>query len=274
MADASLSSYPASVDNFNRISDLDENTLAKSKIYKNFIEDGDYVAAEAYLDNNYDLKQCAVGADIINHHSDAITATEIKLNEVDRKAVEANGKLGYSIANETNGVTLKINTQPLSIKGEGKVSVYDYNNSNANITFKVPEFLYSNFNLGNGENYDRYIQFGTSTQKVYESSFYIKGGSFTEYSSKVGCNIPNTEWFDPTGEKKDKWFYPLAIEGGIRTNKNDWYPFGYNDGNIGVNAHLGLSMAGNDYKGIVIECTGIQKASIACTIGIVKFYKE
>ena len=274
MADASLSSYPTAVDNFDRVSDLDEDTLAKSKIYKNFIEDGDYVAAEAYLDNNYDLKQCAVSADIINHHSDAITATEIKLNEVDRKAVEANGKLGYNIVSETNGVTLKINAQPLSIKGEGKVSVYNYNNSN-NITFKVPTFTYSNFNLGNAENYDRYIRFGTSTQKVYESSFFISGSSFTEYSSdKVGCNIPNTKWFDPIGGKKDKWFYPLAIEGGIRTNKNDWYPFGYNDGNIGVNAHLGLSMAGNDYKGIVIECTGIQKASISCTIGIVKFYKE
>lgn len=83
MADASLSTYPTSVDTFNRISDLDENTLKKSNQYKKLVNAGNYAGAKAYLNDegNTDLKQCAINAEIVNKHSDAIVAIENDINE-------------------------------------------------------------------------------------------------------------------------------------------------------------------------------------------------
>ena len=77
MADPSLSSYPTAVDNFDRISDLDkDSTMIKAVQYKSYINSGNYTAAENYLKNNPDLKQCAISAEIVNKHSDAIVAIE------------------------------------------------------------------------------------------------------------------------------------------------------------------------------------------------------
>ena len=72
----SLSGFPATIDSFDRVSDLDEETLAKSEIYKDLINNGDYDDAEQYLEDNPDLAQCAINAAIINKHSDSIVALE------------------------------------------------------------------------------------------------------------------------------------------------------------------------------------------------------
>lgn len=77
MANATnLSGFPATIDSFDRVSDLDEETLAKSEIYKNLINSGHYEDAEQYLEDNPDLAECAINATMINKHSDAIVAIE------------------------------------------------------------------------------------------------------------------------------------------------------------------------------------------------------
>ena len=53
MADATLSTYPTTVDTFNRISDLDkDSTMIKARQYKSYINAGNYTGAENYLKNN------------------------------------------------------------------------------------------------------------------------------------------------------------------------------------------------------------------------------
>lgn len=73
---ASLSSFPAKIDNFSRVSDLDTQTLYAAHMYKQHINNGEYDAAKALLDSDTDLQKCAVNAEIINKHSDAIVALE------------------------------------------------------------------------------------------------------------------------------------------------------------------------------------------------------
>ena len=81
MANASLSNYPTTIDSFDRISDLDkDSTMIKARQYKSYINAGNYTGAENYLKNNPDLKQCAISAEIVNKHSDAIVAIENDIN--------------------------------------------------------------------------------------------------------------------------------------------------------------------------------------------------
>ena len=65
-----LSSFPTSIDTFERMSDIsgtpiadgEQSTLEKSKIYKEIIEAGNYEDAEKYLKENEDLAKCAINA--------------------------------------------------------------------------------------------------------------------------------------------------------------------------------------------------------------------
>lgn len=101
MADASLSNYPESVDSFNRISDLDKDTLKKSNEYKKLINLGRYLEAYNYLnkEENADLKQCAIGAELINKHSDAIVNIE---NEINKNVNEINNRITDDYLSKTD----------------------------------------------------------------------------------------------------------------------------------------------------------------------------
>lgn len=96
-----LSSFPTSIDTFERMSDIsgkpiadgEQSTLEKSKIYKEIIEAGNYEDAEKYLKENEDLAKCAINASMINKHSDAIVAVEenVKFKNSMNNIITTNG---------------------------------------------------------------------------------------------------------------------------------------------------------------------------------------
>lgn len=294
MADASLSTYPTSVDTFNRISDLDENTLKKSNQYKKLVNAGNYAGAKAYLNDegNTDLKQCAISAEIVNKHSDAIVAIENDINDnvksdisniVERvgnneqsygkKISDIENKLGYNISNATDGVSLTINKKtPISIRGLGKTKVYDYNNSGTNITIDIPEFIYEPVSAE--VKYDKSLHFsGSLTNNLYEGCFYHSRSEFINDDTKIKCKVTGTDWRYPTGATTmTSEYYPFAVEGGIRTTQNIWYPFGYNSGSRSVNAYFSTYSSDSDRMELIVECTGISIDNIDCTCGIIKYY--
>lgn len=301
MADASLSTYPTSVDTFSRISDLDENTLKKSNQYKKLVNAGNYAGAKAYLNDegNTDLKQCAISAEIVNKHSDAIVAIENDINDnvksdisniVERvgnneqsygkKISDIENKLGYNISNATDGVSLTINKKTsISIKGSGKTKVYDYNNSGNNITINTPEFICENLKNDPTSidiNYDKSVHFGgTSKFNLYEACFYHSRNEFIDLgsSSNIKCKVTGTDWRYPGGSTTmTSEYYPFAVEGGIRTTQNRWFPFGYNSGSISINAYFGRYTSDSDRMELIVECTGISIDNIGCTCGIIKYY--
>lgn len=298
MADATLSTYPATIDSFNRISDLDkDSTMIKARQYKSYINAGNYTGAENYLKNNPDLKQCAISAEIVNKHSDAIVAIEndinnnvksnisdikIKQNDIVKDVSDIESKLGYEINDTTNGVRLAINDEVLDIYGynKSKVSLKRGDSSTPNrISINTPYFLYENFNNDPIETtieYDKLLHFGGSqTFNLYEACFYHSGSKFIDFDDSVKCVVSGTNWRNPDGSSKtSSEYYPFSIEGGVRTTNNIWYPFGYNRGLISVNAYFGtrISMEDTDDMKFIVECTGINISNIACTCGIIKYY--
>lgn len=298
MADATLSTYPTTIDSFNRISDLDkDSTMIKAMQYKSYINAGNYTAAENYLKNNPDLKQCAISAEIVNKHSDAIVAIEndinenvksnindikIKQNDIIKNISDVENKLGYEINDATNGVRLAINDEVLDIYGynKSKVSLKRGDSSTPNrISINTPYFLYENFinePPGVTIKYDKQLHFGgTQTFNLYEACFYHRGSKFINSNDSVKCVVSGTNWRNPDGSSKmSSEYYPFSIEGGVRTTNNIWYPFGYNRGLISVNAYFGtrISMEDTDDMKFIVECTGINISNIACTCGIIKYY--
>lgn len=81
MSEVSLSTYPTTIDTFDRYSDLDATTMAMAEIYKGYIDAGQYDVAATYLTDNPSLEACGITAEIINKHSDAIVAIETYLNQ-------------------------------------------------------------------------------------------------------------------------------------------------------------------------------------------------
>ena len=294
MADATLSTYPTTVDTFNRISDLDkDSTMIKARQYKSYINAGNYIAAENYLKNNPDLKQCAISAEIVNKHSDAIVAVEndivdnvksninslaINQSDIVKNISDIKNKLGYEINDNINGgVRLAINDEKLDIYGIGKSKVSLIRGGSSapdRISINTPYFTYENFNTT--IKYDKNLHFGGSqTFNLYEACFYHLGSSFKTFSDGTKCTVSGTNWRNPDGSSKmPSEYYPFSIEGGIRTTDNIWYPFGYNKGSISVNAYFGtrISIEDTDDMKIIVECTGIDISKIECTCGIIKYY--
>lgn len=296
MANASLSNYPTSVDTFDRISDLDENTLKKSNQYKKLVNVGNYAGAKAYLNDveNADLKQCAISAEIVNKHSDAIVAIEndinnnvksdisdikIKQNDIVKNINDVENKLGYEINGVTNGVRLTINDEILDIYGYNKSIVSLKRGSSSapdSISINTPYFLCESFDdpTGTTIGYNKRLHFGGSQAfNLYEACFYHSGSTFSNFSDGVKCAVSNTNWRNADGSSKmPSEYYPFSIEGGIRTTNNIWYPFGYNTGSVSVNAYFGTRVSGEDDMKFIVECTGINISNIACTCGIIKYY--
>lgn len=293
MADATLSTYPTTVDTFNRISDLDkDSTMIKARQYKSYINADNYIAAENYLKNNPDLKQCAISAEIVNKHSDAIVAIEndinnnvksgisslaMSQNDIVKNISDIKNKLGYEINDVTNGVRLAINDEILDIYGYGKSKVSLIRGGSSapdRISINTPYFTYENFNTT--IDYDKHLHFGgTQSFALYEACFYHPGSKFINSNDSVKCVVSGTNWRNPDGSSKtSSEYYPFSIEGGIRTTDNIWYPFGYNIGLILVNAYFGgrISIDDTDDMKIIVECTGIDKSKIECTCGIIKYY--
>lgn len=301
MADASLSSYPTAVDNFDRISDLDkDSTMIKAVQYKSYINSGNYTAAENYLKNNPDLKQCAISAEIVNKHSDAIVAIENDIkdnvksnintltqnqNNIKKNISDVENKLGYEINDITGGVRLAINDEILNIYGHNrsKVSLKRGSSSDPDsISINTPYFICTNLNNdypeGETISYDKILHFkGSQYYHLYEACFYHQGSSFIEINEGKGVRlfVSNTNWRDPYGSSKMPLeYYLFSVEGGIRTAHNVWYPFGYNMGSTSVNAYFGNPAGEGDGMKLVVECTGINISDIECTCGIIKYYLE
>lgn len=300
MADPSLSSYPTAVDNFDRISDLDkDSTMIKAAQYKSYINSGNYTAAENYLKNNPDLKQCAISAEIVNKHSDAIVAIENDIkdnvknninaltqnqNDIKKNISDVENKLGYEINDITGkGVRLTINDEILDIYGLNRSEVYLKRGSSSNpdnITINTPYFICTNLNNdyppGETISHDKVLHFkGSRYYRLYEACFYCEGSSFINFDGSVKCcTVSNTNWRNPDGSSKmPSEYYPFSIEGGIRMTGNTWYPFGYNKGSISVNAYFGNLIAGDEGgMNFIVECTGIDISKIECTCGIIKYY--
>lgn len=296
MANATLSNYPTTIDSFDRISDLDkDSTMIKARQYKSYINAGNYTGAENYLKNNPDLKQCAISAEIVNKHSDAIVAIEndinnnvksdisdvkIKQNDIMKNISDVENKLGYEINDATNGVRLTINDEKLDIYGYNKSVVSlkrGYSSTPNRISINTPYFLYENLNNDPIETtirYDKQLHFGGSQAfNLYEACFYHLGSIFSDFSDSVKCVVSNTNWRNANGSSKmPSEYYPFSIEGGIRTTNNIWYPFGYNKGSISVNAYFGTRVSGEEDMKFIVECTGINISNIACTCGIIKYY--
>lgn len=284
MADPSLSSYPTAVDNFDRISDLDkDSTMIKAAQYKSYINSGNYTAAENYLKNNPDLKQCAISAEIVNKHSDAIVAIE---NDIKKNISDVENKLGYEINDITGkGVRLTINDEILDIYGLNRSEVYLKRGSSSNpdnITINTPYFICTNLNddypPGETISYDKVLHFkGSRYYRLYEACFYDQGSSFIEINNEgksVRLLVSNTDWRNPDGSSKmPSEYYPFSVEGGIRMTNNVWYPFGYNRGLISVNAYFAFfgNLTAEGMK-LIVECTGIDISDIECTCGIIKYY--
>lgn len=300
MADPSLSSYPTAVDNFDRISDLDkDSTMIKAVQYKSYINSGNYTAAENYLKNNPDLKQCAISAENVNKHSDAIVAIENDIkdnvksdintltqnqNNIKKNISNVENKLGYEINDITGGVRLAINDEILNIYGYNKSKVSLKRGSSSddpdNISINTPYFICTNLNNdyppGETISYDKVLHFkGSQYYHLYEACFYHEGSSFVKFNeSDKYCTVSNTTWRNPDGSSKmPSEYYPFSIEGGIRTTNNTWYPFGYNNSSISVNAYFG-NLTPGDESGmkLIVECTGINISNIECTCGIIKYY--
>ena len=300
MADATLSTYPTTIDSFNRISDLDkDSTMIKAMQYKSYINAGNYTAAENYLKNNPDLKQCAISAEIVNKHSDAIVAIENDIkdnvksnintltqnqNNIKKNISDVENKLGYEINDITGGVRLSINDEILNIYGYNKSKVSLKRGSSPdvpdNISINTPYFICTNLNndypSGETISYDKVLHFkGSQYYHLYEACFYHEGSSFKTLSDSVKCVVSGTNWRNPDGSSKtSSEYYPFSIEGGIRTTDNIWYPFGYNRGLISVNAYFGnrISVEDTDDMKLIVECTGINISNIECTCGIIKYY--
>ena len=290
MVDASLSTYPTSVDTFNRISDLDENTLKKSNQYKKLVNAGNYAGAKAYLNDveNADLKQCAISADIVNKHSDAIVAIENDINEnvkgdindINQSVNDIENKLGYNIDDTTNGVRLSINDEVLDIYGYNKSKV-SLSRGGASVPDRIkistPYFMCENLKndpVSIDVGYDKSLHFGgTSSFDLYEACFYHSRSEFMNFSGSVKCKVTGTDWRDPNGNTTmTSEYYPFAVEGGIRTTKKVWYPFGYNSGSISINAYFDRYTSDSDRMELIVECTGISIDNIDCTCGIIKYY--
>ena len=271
--------------------------MIKAVQYKSYINSGNYTAAENYLKNNPDLKQCAISAEIVNKHSDAIVAIENDIkdnvksnintltqnqNNIKKNISDVENKLGYEINDVTNGVRLAINDEILNIYGHNRSKVYLKRGSSSapdSISINTPYFIYENLinePPGVTIKYDKQLHFGgTRAPYLYEACFYHPGSKFIDLDDSVKCVVSGTNWRNPDGSSKtSSEYYPFSIEGGVRTTNNIWYPFGYNKGLISVNAYFGgrISIDDTDDMKIIVECTGIDKSKIECTCGIIKYY--
>ena len=174
MADTtSLSSFPTSIDTFERMSDISskpvaegqQSTLEKSKIYKEMIEGGNYEDAEKYLKENEDLARCGINAIMINKHSDAIVAAEENI-----------------IKNKEE--LSKLNTIHLAFTGDSvtnstRLNVVIGNNIDSFANIEVPQNSQLVTNTTNGKlKFDTTREFKRSISSISPSSEIKICGSF------------------------------------------------------------------------------------------------
>lgn len=294
MANATLSTYPTTVDTFNRISDLDkDSTMIKARQYKSYINAGNYTGAENYLKNNPDLKQCAISAEIVNKHSDAIVAIEndinnnvksdisdvkIKQNDIDSKVDSTSSKLGYKVSDgNENQILLAINENTLNLKSDGRINIKSSNSDTINFKYNIPTFPNITYNtqaVKSGGLNKKIENSNGSTESLYEICFYGSGNNFIDASGQYIYQIPNTGWYNKSGSAIDNYGYeiiPFSIEGGVKT-KTSWYPIGYNDGVININATFNQIDVEQTTLFLTIKVKGLSSIDdIKWTKGIIKY---
>ena len=293
MANASLSNYPTTIDSFNRISDLDkDSTMIKARQYKSYINAGNYTGAENYLKNNPDLKQCAISAEIVNKHSDAIVAIENDIksnvksnisgikdeqNKISDKLDTTSSKLGYDISNSTeNDISLLINKKQLNLKSDGRINIITSDSDSINLSYNIPTFpnITQNEKAVISGKINKRIEISSGfTDNLYELCFYGSGNNFIQGSGICVYKIPNTGWYDRNGNSIDNFGYeiePFYIKGGVKT-KTNWYPIGYNDGIISVNSSFYQIDDENTTLYLSILVKGISIENIKWTRGIINY---
>lgn len=179
MADATLSTYPTTIDSFNRISDLDkDSTMIKARQYKSYINAGNYTGAENYLKNNPDLKQCAISAEIVNKHSDAIVAIE---NDINNNVKSDISDVNNEITNVKNdiksldsSVTSLINKQTTIDNNINDINTNISRLKNPWVTITLNDSLdYPETNVGYFLNYSKKILYGGTSGGFSVQDSYI-----------------------------------------------------------------------------------------------------
>ena len=178
MANATLSTYPTTVDTFNRISDLDkDSTMIKARQYKSYINAGNYTGAENYLKNNPDLKQCAISAEIVNKHSDAIVAIE---NDINNNVKSDISDVNNEIINVKNDIK-SLDSSVTSLINKQTTIDNNINDINTNISrLKNP---WTMFILADSLDASNNYFLNCSSKKMYGGI----GGGFTAQNSYITC---------------------------------------------------------------------------------------
>lgn len=178
MANATLSTYPTTVDTFNRISDLDkDSTMIKARQYKSYINAGNYTGAENYLKNNPDLKQCAISAEIVNKHSDAIVAIE---NDINNNVKSDISDVNNEIINVKNDIK-SLDSSVTSLINKQTTIDNNINDINTNISrLKNP---WTMFVLADSFDASNNYFLNCSSKKMYGGV----GGGFTAQNSYITC---------------------------------------------------------------------------------------
>lgn len=293
MANASLSNYPTTIDSFDRISDLDkDSTMIKARQYKSYINAGNYTGAENYLKNNPDLKQCAISAEIVNKHSDAIVAIEndikgnvksdisdikSKQNIISKDVGGISSKLGYIISkSDKNGISISINEKALNLKSDGRININATNSNSINFSYNIPtlpNIAYNEQAVTSGKITNKVESSNGFSDSLYDLCFYGNANTFIQGSGKVIYQIPNTGWYDKNGDPINNHGYeicPYCIKGGVKT-KTNWYPIGYNDGIISVNSSFYQIDSETQTLFLTILIEGISVENIRWAKGIVKY---
>lgn len=178
MADATLSTYPTTIDSFNRISDLDkDSTMIKARQYKSYINAGNYTGAENYLKNNPDLKQCAISAEIVNKHSDAIVAIE---NDINNNVKSDISDVNDEITNVKNDIKSLDSSVTSLIK---KQTTIDNNINDINTNISRLKNPWTMFILADSFDASSNYFLNCSSKKMYGGV----GGGFTAQNSYITC---------------------------------------------------------------------------------------
>ena len=151
--------------------------MIKARQYKSYINAGNYTGAENYLKNNPDLKQCAISAEIVNKHSDAIVAIE---NDINNNVKSDISDVNNEITNVKNDIK-SLDSSVTSLINKQTTIDNNINDINTNISrLKNPwtMFILAD-SLVASENYF----LNCSSKKMYGGI----GGGFTAQNSYITC---------------------------------------------------------------------------------------
>lgn len=113
-----LTSYPDSIDTYEKIVDVTISTLPYAILYQNYFERGDLESAAQVLTEHPELEQCLMNADKFNKLIDAIKAIETDHNSTKSKVTTVTNQASTNATNisklNTNVNNITTNVSSLS----------------------------------------------------------------------------------------------------------------------------------------------------------------